>query len=83
MDTFFKQHASTVKLSGLNETLDFTADRVDNDIESAYRKLEQEEELKRKERNKRFDPFFMESDLPEQPDTGNVSLNPNDMIFDF
>lgn len=81
MDDFqYKKHIVNVKMSGL-DGLDLEQDKPTNDYEEAYRRREQAEEMKRKLANKHFDPTYIESNIPDPPDTGSVSFDPNDMTF--
>jgi hypothetical protein len=76
---FFKQ---SLKIDGLNHSFDFEKDKVDQYPE-AHHRLEQEEEMKKTLLNKHLDPLYMETDLPDPPDTGSISLDPDDMTFNF
>lgn len=84
MDNFKpKRHIVNVKLSGLGN-LDLDQDKpFEEDYEEAFRRHQEAEEMKRALQHKHLDPFYMESDLPEAPDTGSISLNPDDMTFNF
>lgn len=84
MDTVYKKH---FKFDGLNHAKQLEADRIRDTEAEMKRKLEllkKEEELKRTHYG-RLDPTHMEFNLPVEPVAadGDISLDPNDMIFDF
>lgn len=79
----YKQTSSTVKISGLHNGLDLDADKATINTKPNFQQQLEDEELKKKLRNRQFDPNYMEFNIPDQPDTGSISFDPNDMTFDF
>ena len=79
----FKKSTNAVKFSGLDGSLDLEEDINRPSYEDAFRRHQEAEEQKRRLMNKHFDPTHMDMDIPDPPDTGSISFDPDDITFNF
>lgn len=79
-----KKHIKVNNIHGLGTVLDLDQDKPAEETyeQMMHRKAEEEKQAEAL-RNRHFDPLYMETDLPDAPDTGDISLDPNDMTFNF
>lgn len=85
MDFFTdRKSSSNVKLSGMENGLDLEADKVNlNTFVPSIQQRMQEELIKKQMLNRQFDPNYMEVNIAEPCDTGNISFDPTEMKFDI
>lgn len=81
MDFDYKFH---FKFDGLNHSLPFEQDKCDIQFDKMLHQKQMMDQLA-KERNKVFDPSYMEINLPQLPNTNcsGISFDPDFMIFDI